>query len=58
MKADQGIYFRRPLTSSSMIEKLMQDYREAVPFVEEDVVMEDYIAKTMHFLENYDIVIE
>ncbi len=58
MNAAQGIDFRRPLKSSPMIEKLMQDYREAVPFVEEDVVMEDYIAKTMHFLENYDIVIE
>lgn len=58
MNAAQGIDFRRPLKSSPVIEKLMHDYREAVPFVEEDVVMEDYIAKTMEFLENYDIVIE
>ncbi len=58
MNAAQGIDFRRPLKSSPIIEKLMHDYREAVPFVEDDVVMEDYIAKTMEFLENYDIVIE
>ena len=58
MNAAQGIDFRRPLKSSPVIEKLMADFRKAVPFVEEDVVMEDYIAKTMEWLENYDIVIE
>lgn len=58
MNAAQGIDFRRPLKSSPIIEKIMEDYRKAVPFVAEDVVMEDYIAKTMDFLENYDIVIE
>ena len=58
MNAAQGIDFRRPLKSSPIIEKIMEDYRKVVPFVEEDVVMEDYIAKTMDFLENYDIVIE
>lgn len=58
MNAAQGIDFRRPLKSSPIIEKIMHDYRKAVPFVEDDVVMEDYIAKTMEFLENYDIVIE
>lgn len=58
MNAAQGIDFRRPLKSSPMIEKVMEDYREVVPFVEDDVVMQEYIAKTMEFLENYDIVIE
>ncbi|MDE6290990.1 MAG: histidine ammonia-lyase [Muribaculaceae bacterium] len=58
MNAAQGIDFRRPLKSSPVIEKIMTDFRKAVPFVEEDVVMEDYIAKTMEWLENYDIIIE
>ncbi len=58
MNAAQGIDFRRPLKSSPIIEKIMTDYRKVVPFVEEDVVMEEYIAKTMEWLENYDIVIE
>ena len=58
MNAAQGIDFRRPLRSSPVIEKIMKDYREVIPFVEEDVVMEDYIAKTMEWLETYDIVIE
>lgn len=57
MNAAQGIDFRRPLKSSPAIEKIMEDYRKEVPFVEDDVVMTDYITKTMDFLKNYDIVI-
>lgn len=58
MNAAQGIDFRRPLKSSPYIEKVMKDYREHLPFVEDDVVMADYIAKTMEFLENYEIDFE
>ena len=58
MNAAQGIDFRRPLKSSPLIEKIMSEYRKIVPFVEEDVVMEDYIKKTLEFLENLDIEIE
>ncbi|MDE7402979.1 MAG: histidine ammonia-lyase [Muribaculaceae bacterium] len=58
MNAAQGIDFRRPLKSSPYIEYVMQEFRKHVPFVEEDVVMEDYIAKTMDFLNTFDIVIE
>lgn len=57
MNAAQGIDFRRPLKSSPVIEKIMADYREVVPFVEDDVVMTDYITKTMVFLNNYDIIL-
>ena len=58
MNAAQGIDFRRPLKTSPLIETIMDAYRKAVPFVEEDVVMEEYIKKTMNFLDNFDIVIE
>lgn len=58
MNAAQGIDFRKPLKSSPFIEKVMKDYREHLPFVEDDVVMADYIAKTMEFLENYEINFE
>ena len=58
MNAAQGIDFRRPLKSSPLIEELMEAYRKEVPFVEEDVVMEEYIKKTLNFLDNFDIVIE
>ena len=58
MNAAQGIDFRRPLKSSPLIENIMQEYRKVVPFVEEDVVMEEYIKKTLNFLDDFDIVIE
>lgn len=58
MNAAQGIDFRRPLKSSPLIEEIMKEYRKVVPFVDEDVVMEEYIHKTMEFLDNFDIVIE
>ena len=58
MNAAQGIDFRRPLKSSPLIESVMSAYREAVPFVEDDVVMADYLQKTREFLDNFDVVIE
>ncbi len=58
MNAAQGIDFRRPLKSSPYIETVMENYRKEVPFVEDDVVMQDYIQRTMDFLDRFDIVIE
>ena len=58
MNAAQGLDFRKPLKSSPLIESVREAYRKVVPFVEEDVVMEDYIAKTMNFLDSFEIVIE
>lgn len=55
MNAAQGIEFRRPLKSSPFIEEVLKEFRKEVPFVEDDVVMEDYIAKTMNFLEHFDV---
>ena len=55
MNAAQGIDFRRPLKSSPYIEQVMEAYRREVPFVDDDVVMQDYIAKTMSFLDKYEI---
>ena len=58
MNAAQGIEFRRPLKSSPYIEHVMEEYRKVVPFVQEDVVMNDYIRRTMDFLEGFDINLE
>lgn len=57
MNAAQGIDFRRPLRSSPYIEKVMEAYRKELPFVEEDVVMEEYIRSTMDFLERFEIIL-
>lgn len=58
MNAAQGLDFRRPLKSSPAIESVFTEFRKKVPFVDEDVVMADYIAATMDFLDSFNIVIE
>lgn len=58
MNAAQGIDFRRPLKSSPYIESVMKAYREHVAFVEDDVVMTDYITATMRFLDTFKVEIE
>ena len=58
MNAAQGIDFRRPGKSSPYIEKVMEAFRKEVPFVEDDVVMEDYIARTMNFLDHFEVNLE
>lgn len=55
MNAAQGLDFRRPLKSSPIIEDLIGAYRMVVPFVDDDVVMKDYIEATMSFLDSYEI---
>lgn len=58
MNAAQGIDFRRPAKSSPYIEHVMEEYRKHLPFVEDDVVMEEYIAKTMAFLDDFEVNLE
>lgn len=58
MNAAQALDFRRPLKSSPYIEMVLKEFRKEVPFVTEDVVMEDYIDKTMKFLDNFDVRLE
>lgn len=57
MNAAQALDFRKPLRPSDYDSEVLDAYREKVPFVEEDVVMEEYIKKTMDFLENYNITV-
>ena len=55
MNAAQALDFRRPAKSSPAIEKVIEDYRKQVPFVEDDVVMYTQINKTERFLRNLDV---
>jgi histidine ammonia-lyase len=50
--AAQALDFRRPLKSSSIVEKLVSDYRKKVPFVKEDKILFTEIEKTVRFLNN------
>ncbi len=55
MNAAQGLDFRAPLKSSPFLQHIKDEYRRTVPFVDEDVVMADYIPATMSFLDGFDI---
>lgn len=50
--ATQALYFRKPLKSSSMLEKLVQSYRRKVSFVQKDRVLRDDIMTTKAWLQN------
>lgn len=52
MNATQALEFRRPLKSSALVEKLFEEYRAVVPFVDVDKVMYTEIAKSIEFLKN------
>lgn len=51
MNAAQALEFRRPLKSSPFIEELIADYRQWVPFVENDTVMYELMHKSREFLQ-------
>ena len=53
--AAQALEFRKPLTSSRTIEKLLSDYRKDVRFIEKDEVMHDHIISSLNFIEKLNI---
>lgn len=52
MNAAQALEFRRPLKTSPILEDFVAEYREVVPFVEEDQVMYTHIQSSILFLHN------
>lgn len=48
--AVQALEFRRPLKSSPIIEKIVEDYRKVVPFINNDTVMYTHIASSVEFI--------
>ena len=53
--AAQALDFRRPLKSSEAIEAFVAEYRKHVEFVKTDKVMYTEIAKSVDFLQQYDV---
>lgn len=49
--AAQALEFRRPEQTSPVLEHLVANYRQVVPFISDDVVMYPYIAKSVEFLQ-------
>lgn len=55
MNSAQAIEFRRPLKSSSKLEKLFADYRVVVPSLKEDRILHNDILATQNFISNYSL---
>ena len=53
--AAQALDFRRPLKSSEAIEAFVAEYRKHVEFVKTDKVMYTEIAKSVNFLQQYNV---
>ncbi len=52
LTAAQALEFRRPLKSSPTIESMMEDYRNVVPFIDEDRVLYEDIKNSIQFLKS------
>jgi histidine ammonia-lyase len=50
LTASQAMEFRRPLKSSSELEKFLSEYRKVVPFIKEDRILYEDIEKTKQFI--------
>ena len=50
--AVQAMEFRRPLRTSSRLEKIIEDYRKVVPFIDTDTYMHPLIEKSVAFIKN------
>jgi histidine ammonia-lyase len=50
--AAQAIEFRRPLKSSDVLEALFAAFRAEVPFVEEDVYLNEWLEKSRNFVQH------
>jgi histidine ammonia-lyase len=53
--AAQAIEFRRPARTSSILEKMLDQYRQEVPFVEKDRILYPDIQRSVEFLRHYPI---
>ncbi len=53
LNAAQAIEFRRPGKTSPKLEKVLAEFRVEVHFIQEDVVMHDFIHKSIQFLRRF-----
>lgn len=53
--ASQALSYRKPHKTSPILQKLIQEFRNEVPLVREDVVMAPFIQKAKSFLETYPL---
>ena len=53
--AAQALWFRRPLKTSPALEKVVDNFREKVSFIENDRILHEDIARTETFLKEVEI---
>jgi histidine ammonia-lyase len=53
----QALQFRGIDKTSSYLQKLLTDYRQTVPFVEDDVLMYKYMDKSLEFISSNDFIL-
>jgi len=51
--ASQALEFRRPLKTSKVLEKFASNFRKEVPFIKEDRILHNDMAKATKFLKDY-----
>jgi len=51
MNACQGIEFRRPLKSSSILENIIAEYRNVVPYISQDEYLHPHIESSKNFVK-------
>lgn len=56
MNAVQALEFRRPARTSPVLEKIVEEYRKQIPFVENDSYMHPLIVKSAEFIHNEDLI--
>ncbi len=57
LNAAQALEFRRPLKSSSVIEKLLSQYRKQVEFIKQDKILYSEIEKSVQFIKHSSFTI-
>jgi histidine ammonia-lyase len=55
LTASQALTFRRPLKTSPYLEQWISNFRQSVPFIEDDRLLHDDIKKAEKFLINVDV---
>jgi histidine ammonia-lyase len=53
--AAQALAFRRPLKTSQTLEKLVNTFRQVVPFIEDDRILHDDIVRAEKFLKDSEL---
>jgi histidine ammonia-lyase len=53
--AAQALTFRRPMKTSAELEKLVNTFRQTVPFIEDDRILHDDIIRAEKFLKTLDL---